>query len=311
MKKLLLVTIFIAMLFTVACANNENSTGDSDTSTLNGTINIDGSSTLYPVSEAISEEFSKSHKNVRVPVGVSGTGGGFKRFCKGEIDISNASRKIKSSEIEACKQNGVDFVELAVTYDGLTVVINKNNTWAKTMTVEQIKELFKPNSTVKTWKDLNPAWPDQTIKIYSPGADSGTFDYFTEAIVGESKASRNDSQISFSEDDNVLAQGISGDVNSIGYFGFSYYEENMNKIDAVSIDAGKGAILPSFDSISEGTYAPLGRELYVYVNKKSYERAEVKEYTLFLLDNVKNIAEQVGFVPLPEEMISEEKAKLP
>jgi phosphate transport system substrate-binding protein len=277
---------------------------------LKGTIQIDGSSTVYPFSEATSELFSKLHKDVRVPVGVSGTGGGFKRFCSGETDISNASRTIKSSEADLCKKNGVEYIELAVTYDGLTVVINKNNTWASNMTVGQLKELFKPNSTVKTWKDLNPAWPAQTIKLYSPGADSGTFDYFTEAIVGTAKSSRNDSQISFSEDDNVLVQGVSGDVNAIGYFGFSYYEENMTKLNAVSVDNTKGPITPTFTTISNGSYAPLSRELYIYVSKKSMDRPEVKAYVNYSIDNAKTIAKQVGFVPLPDSRYTSEKAKL-
>ncbi len=278
---------------------------------LKGTINIDGSSTVYPISEAVSEEFGKTYKDVRVPVGVSGTGGGFKRFCAGETDISNASRPIKSTEAAACKEKGIEYTELSVTFDGLTVVIHKDNTWAKTMTTGQLKALFKSGSTVKTWKDLNPAWPDDTIKIYSPGADSGTFDYFTEIINGKAKDSRNDSQISFSEDDNVLVQGVSGDKNSIGYFGFSYYEENASKLNAVLVDAGNGGVGPSFKSISNGSYAPLSRPLYIYMNNKAYnERPEVKVYVKFFLDNVKKVAGQVGFIPLTDAMYETQKAKL-
>lgn len=265
---------------------------------LKGTIDIDGSSTVFPITEAVAEEFGIIHKNVRIPVGVSGTGGGFKRFCAGETAISNASRPIKDSEKKACKQKGISYLEFAVAYDGLSVLVNPKNTWVKALTVEQLHAIFKADSTVKTWKDVNSAWPDEAIKIYSPGSDSGTFDYFTEAINKKAQSSRNDKQITFSEDDNALVQGISNDKNAIGYFGFAYYEENKKKLKLVPIDAGKGAITPSPKTIANGTYAPLSRPLFIYVNKKELSRPEVKEFTKFYLQNAGKLATEVGYIAL-------------
>lgn len=265
---------------------------------LSGTIDIDGSSTVFPLTEAVSEEFLKVNKNVRVPVGVSGTGGGFKRFCAGETVISNASRPIKSSEKLVCKEKGIQYLEFTVAYDGLSVLINKNNTFVDKLTVEELNAIFKPDSTVKTWKDVRSSWPDDTIKIYSPGADSGTFDYFTEAINGKAQASRNDKQITFSEDDNTLVSGIAGDKNAIGYFGFSYYEENKDKLKLVPIDGGKGAITPNAKTIANGTYAPLSRPLFIYVDKKAMSRPEVKAYVKFYLQNASKLSKDIGFVAL-------------
>lgn len=265
---------------------------------LSGTIDIDGSSTVFPLTEAVSEEFLKVNKNVRVPVGVSGTGGGFKRFCAGETVISNASRPIKSSEKLVCKEKGIQYLEFTVAYDGLSILINKNNTFVDKLTVEELNAIFKPDSTVKTWKDVRSSWPDDTIKIYSPGADSGTFDYFTEAINGKAQASRNDKQITFSEDDNTLVSGIAGDKNAIGYFGFSYYEENKDKLKLVPIDGGKGAITPNAKTIANGTYAPLSRPLFIYVDKKAMSRPEVKAYVKFYLQNASKLSKDIGFVAL-------------
>lgn len=265
---------------------------------LSGTIDIDGSSTVFPLTEAVSEEFLKVNKNVRVPVGVSGTGGGFKRFCAGETVISNASRPIKSSEKLVCKEKGIQYLEFTVAYDGLSVIINKNNTFVDKLTIEELNAIFKPDSTVKTWKDVRSSWPDNTIKIYSPGADSGTFDYFTEAINGKAQASRNDKQITFSEDDNTLVSGIAGDKNAIGYFGFSYYEENKDKLKLVPIDGGKGAITPNAKTIANGTYAPLSRPLFIYVDKKAMSRPEVKAYVKFYLQNASKLSKDIGFVAL-------------
>lgn len=267
---------------------------------MSGTIDIDGSSTVFPLTEAVSEEFLKTNKDVRVPVGVSGTGGGFKRFCAGETVISNASRGIKAQEKAACKKNGVQYLEFTVAYDGLSVLVNKNNTFVDKLTTAELKKIFEPDSKAKTWKDVRASWPDETIKIYSPGADSGTFDYFTEVINGKAKASRNDKQVTFSEDDNTLVAGISGDKYAIGYFGYSYYVENKDKLKVVPIDAGKGAITPDPRTIAKGTYSPLSRPLFIYVNKAAMARPEVKAYVKFYLTNASKLAKEIGFVALSD-----------
>lgn len=277
---------------------------------LKGTIDIDGSSTVFPLTEAVAEKFGKANKGVRVPVGVSGTGGGFKRFCAGEIAIANASRPIKESEAKICADKGIEYILLTVAYDGISVVTNPKNTWAKKLTVEQLKMIFDKDSKVKTWKDVDSAWPDKEIKIYSPGADSGTFDYFTEAINGKAKQSRNDKQISFSEDDNTLVQGISQDQYAIGYFGFSYYEENMDKLTLVSVDNGKAIVAPSLKTIADGTYAPLSRPLLIYVSKKALKRNEVKEFVKYYMTNVGKITKEVGFVGLSSKYYISEARKI-
>ncbi len=316
-SKGLMILVVFAMIFITACGSNSGSsttTGSSSTSTatpaaepevkLTGTINIDGSSTVFPLTEGIAEEFGKIYRDVRVPVGVSGTGGGFKRFCSGETDISNASRPIKDEEAELCKTSGVEFIELPVAYDGLSVLVSPLNDWVDYMTVTELHEIFKPESTVKTWADVRAGWPDNEIKIYSPGADSGTFDYFTEAINKKSQASRNDSQITFSEDDNVLVQGISGDKYAIGYFGFSYYEENQDALQLVAIDGekGLGPIEPNEVTINDSTYSPLSRPIFIYSTKEALERAEVLEFLTFYLTNAAEIGHEIGFIALPQEM---------
>jgi phosphate transport system substrate-binding protein len=278
---------------------------------LSGAIEIDGSSTVFPLMEAVAEEFSKENKDVRVPVGVSGTGGGFKRFCAGETDISNASRPIKAEEAETCKAAGVEYIELKATYDGLAVIVNPQNDWVDQLSVEELNAIFKPESTVVNWSDVRPEWPAEKIEIFSPGADSGTFDYFTEVINGKAQLSRNDNQVSFSEDDNVLVQGIAGSKNGIGYFGLAYYEENKDKIKDVAIVNKEGnAVLPSQETVMDKSYNPLGRPLFIYVKKTSYERPEVAAFTKYFMDNTNELAEEVGYIPLPEEMLAEEKAKL-
>jgi phosphate transport system substrate-binding protein len=264
-----------------------------------GLVKVDGSSTVFPLTEAVAEEFNKKFPNVRVMVGVSGTGGGFKKFTAGEIDISDASRTIKTEEVQMAAKNKIEYFEIPVSFDGITVVVNKNNTWAKTMTVAELKRIWEPESKVKTWKDVRPEWPNRAIKLYGPGTDSGTFDYFTEAINGKSKVSRPD--YSKSEDDNVLVQGIAGDLDSLGYFGFSYYEENIKKINAVSIDNGKGPVAPSAEAIGNGTYAPLSRRVYIYVSKAAAKREEIKEFIKFYINNAGLLAKEIGQVALPKE----------
>ncbi|WP_372636294.1 PstS family phosphate ABC transporter substrate-binding protein [Cohnella sp.] len=278
---------------------------------LGGTIQVDGSSTVFPLSEAVSEEFGKVHKEVRVPVGVSGTGGGFKRFCAGETAISNASRPIKAEEAQACKDKNIEYVELAVAFDGLSVIVSKNNTWVDKLSVAELNKIFEPNSKVVNWSDVRAEWPKEKIKIYSPGADSGTFDYFTEAVNKKAQASRNDSQVTFSEDDNVLVNGVAGDKNSIGYFGFAYYEHNASKLKLVPIVNKDGnAVLPAEKTINDGTYNPLSRPLFIYVNKKDLAREEVKEYVTFYLKNAGKLAKQVGYINLPQKMYDDGLAKL-
>src|SRR5512134_630002 len=239
---------------------------------------IDGSSTVFPVTEAVAEDFQKAKKQqVKVTVGISGTGGGFKKFCRAETDISNASRPILKSEMADCQKAGVEYIELPVAFDALTVVVNPKNAFIKQLTVAEMRKIWEPSAQGKVtrWSQVNPQWPDQPMKLFGPGADSGTFDYFTEAVVGKSKSSRGD--FTASEDDNVLVQGVANDRNALGYFGFAYYIENQKKLKAVAIDGGKGPVLPSAKSVEDGTYQPLSRPIFIYVSKKSLDsKPEVK-----------------------------------
>jgi phosphate transport system substrate-binding protein len=248
-------------------------------------VKIDGSSTVYPITEAVAEEFQKAEKNaIKVTVGISGTGGGFKKFCRGEIDISDASRPILKKEMEACAAAGIKYFELPVAFDALTVVINPKNTFIKQLTVEELKKMWEPaaQGKITRWNQVNPAWPDQPLKLFGAGADSGTFDYFTEAVVGKAKSSRGD--YTASEDDNVLVQGVTQDVNALGYFGYAYYAENTAKLKAVPVVNPKGkAVLPSMDNVLSGAYEPLSRPIFIYVSEKAYQRAEVKKFVEFYM----------------------------
>jgi phosphate transport system substrate-binding protein len=267
------------------------------------TVKIDGSSTVYPITEAVAEEFQKAKRGaIKVTVGISGTGGGFKKFCRGETDISNASRPITRKEMEDCKTAGIAYLEMPIAYDALTVVINPKNTWAKTMTVAELKKMWEPaaQGKVTNWNQINPAFPNAPLKLFGAGADSGTFEYFTEAIVGKSKASRGD--FTASEDDNVLVTGVSRDVNGIGYFGYAYYEANRGKLAAVSIvpgGGGKPAVAPSEQSVENGTYQPLSRPIFIYVNAKSASKPEVKEFVEYFNKNATQLVKEVKYVPLP------------
>ncbi|UCH53664.1 MAG: PstS family phosphate ABC transporter substrate-binding protein [Pseudomonadota bacterium] len=264
------------------------------------TIKIDGSSTVFPITEAVAEEFQKAKRGkVRVTVGISGTGGGFKKFCRGETDVSNASRPIQKKEMEACKKAGIEYFELPVAYDALTVMINPKNDWIKSMTVAELKKIWEPGAQGKItkWNQVNPKWPDAPLNLYGPGADSGTFDYFTEAVVGKAKSSRGD--FTASEDDNVLVQGVATDKNAFGYFGFAYYAENPNKLKAVPIDGGKGPIMPSAQTVENGTYEPLSRPIFIYVSKKAAAKPEIKEFVEFYLKNAAPLTREVKYVPLP------------
>lgn len=264
-------------------------------------VKIDGSSTVFPITEAMAEDFQKSTKGkVKVTVGISGTGGGFKKFCRGETDISDASRPILRKEMDDCKAAGVQYIELPIAYDALTVVIHPDNKWAQTLTLAELRKMWESGSQgkVKTWKQVNPAWPDQPLKLFGPGADSGTFDYFTEAVNGKAKSSRGD--FTASEDDNVLVQGVSRDINALGYFGFAYYVENKDKLRAVKIvdKAGPG-VEPSFETVINGTYQPLARPIFIYINSKSLERPEVKEFVEFYMKSAETLVREVKYVPLP------------
>jgi phosphate transport system substrate-binding protein len=265
-------------------------------------VKVDGSSTVFPITEAVAEEFQKAKKQtIKVTVGISGTGGGFKKFCRGETDISGASRPILKKEMDDCKTAGIEYFELPVAFDALTVVINPKNGFIKQLTVAEMKKMWEPGAQGKVtrWNQVNPQWPDAPMKLFGPGADSGTFDYFTEAVVGKSKSSRGD--FTASEDDNVLVQGVSRDVNGLGYFGYAYYIENKDKLKAVPIVNEKGqAILPSLEAVIAGTYSPLARPIFIYVNAKSLGKPEVKEFVQYYMTHGAKLAKEVKYVPLPD-----------
>ena len=263
------------------------------------TIEIDGSSTVFPVSEAVAEEFGKINSSVRVNVGVSGTGGGFKRFTAGDTDISDASRPIKDSEATLATENGVQYMELKVGTDGLSVMVNPQNDWAECLTVEELKKIWEPGSTISNWNQVRSDFPDRPLRLYGADTDSGTFDYFTEEIMGESGLSRSD--YTASADDNVLVQGISGDRNALGYFGYAYYAENEDKLKLVAVDNGNGCIAPTAATIEDGSYAPLSRPLFIYVSTKSLERPVVKAFVQFYMENSRDLVREVGYVPLPPD----------
>jgi phosphate transport system substrate-binding protein len=271
-------------------------------------ILADGSSTVGPFTTRAAENFKAENADVEVTVGISGTGGGFERFCRDEIDLANASRPIEDDEKQLCADAGVEYVELPVANDALTVVVNPENDWATCLTVDQLKAIWEPGSRVDNWQDVDPSFPDEPLRLYGPGTDSGTFDYFTSAIVGEEGESRTDYQAS--EDDNVTVEGVTGDKGAVGYFGFSYYEQNQDRVQAVEIDNGSGCVAPSVQTAQDGTYAPLSRPLFVYVKTSSLERPEVVEFLTYLIENGGEIAEQADFVPLTSEQLAAAKAKL-
>jgi phosphate transport system substrate-binding protein len=274
-------------------------------------IQIDGSSTVFPITEAVAEEFQKARRGkVKVTVGISGTGGGFKKFCRGETDIQDASRPILKQEMEACKGAGVEFIELPVAFDALTVIVNPKNNWSSSMTVAELKKIWEPSAQGKitNWNQVREKWPNAPLKLFGAGADSGTFDYFTEAVIGKAKSSRGD--FTASEDDNVLVQGVANDVNALGFFGFAYYAENTNKLKAVAIDNGKGAVGPSEKTVLDGSYQPLSRPIYIYVSKKSMAKPELKEFAAFYLQHAPKLVKEVKYVPLPGKVYAMGAARL-
>ena len=265
-------------------------------------IKIDGSSTVFPIAEAIAEEFQiQKRGKVRVTVGVSGTGGGFKKFCRGEIDIANASRPISVEEMEACRKAGIKYMELPVAFDALTVVINPNNKWVKdgVLTIADLRKMWEPSAQgrITTWKQVRGEWPAERLMLFGPGADSGTFDYFTEAVMGKAKSSRGD--FTASEDDNTLVQGVENNKSALGYFGFAYYSAHKDKMVAVKIDGGKGPVAPSIENVINGTYSPLSRPLFVYVKESAAARPEVREFVQFMMTQGADLVTEVGYVPLP------------
>lgn len=273
---------------------------------LTGEIKADGSSTVGPITQVAAEEFSKVQKDVKVPVGISGTGGGMKKMAAGELDIANASRKIKEAELADIKAKGFDVVEFQVAYDGITVVVNKANTWVETIKPEELKKIWEPDSKVQTWKDVNPAWPNEKIKLYGPGTDSGTLDFFTEKINGKEKAIRKD--YTPSEDDNVLVQGIAGDKNAMGFFGYAYFFEQKDKLKDLGIDAGKGVVKADVNTIKNSTYH-ISRPLFVYVRKDSLQKEHVKEFVKFYLENAKKIVSAAHYVPMDDYKAELDKLK--
>lgn len=319
MKRITALALGLALTATVAgcgsatnnaessASNADNTSAASTAEKLGGQIVIDGSSTVYPITMAVAEEFKNEQPGVEVSVAMSGTGGGMKKFVAGEIDICDASRPIKQEEIDQAKAKGIDYVELEVAYDGISVVVNKDNNWVDSITTAELNKIWAKDSQVKTWKDVNPAWPAEPLKLYGPGTDSGTFEFFTEQINKKAKESRTD--YTPSEDDNVLVQGIAGDKDAMGYFGFAYYEENQDKLRVLKIDDGKGPIEPTAASIKDKSYSPLSRPLFIYINKAKMDQPQVKAFVKYYIDNAATLSEEVGYVPLDSYDAVKEKIK--
>ncbi len=286
--------------------SGDNTSGDS--SQVSGTIRIDGSSTVGPLTEAAAEAFQGENGEVRVTVGTSGTGGGFEKFCAGETDISDASREIEDDEIAACKKEGVTYEAFQVANDGISLVANPENDWATCLTVEQLKTIWNTGSKVDNWNQVDPSFPDQELALYGPGTDSGTFDFFTDKINGEEGASRSD--YNATEDDNVTVQGVEGDKGGLGYFGLSYLEQNKDQLAGVEVDAGDGCVAPSTETVQDGSYTPLSRPLFIYVKGSSLAKPEVEAFVQYYLDNAATLAEQALFVPLTDEQQAELQPKL-
>ncbi|OHB64741.1 MAG: protein sphX [Planctomycetes bacterium RBG_13_62_9] len=298
MKRTTICLMALVLASTVSGCRKQPTTGS--------LIRIDGSSTVFPITEAVAEEFQKSHPRARVAVGVSGTGGGFKRFGIGDSDISDASRPIKPSEVELCRKNGIEYVELPVAYDGLAVLVNPRNDWADSITVAELKKLWSPEAQgqITRWSQIRPGWPDEEIHLFGPGVDSGTYDYFTLATVGKEGSSRGD--FTASEDDNVLVQGIATDRLALGFFGLAYYEENRDRLKLVPVDDenddnGKGPIAPSLTTVMDGTYQPLSRPIFIYISTKSLDRPEIADFVRFYLAHAAELVKEVGYIPLSNE----------
>ncbi|MEX1382203.1 PstS family phosphate ABC transporter substrate-binding protein [Lutibacter sp.] len=305
MKKL--VFIISLAIVAISCGEKKEKKETSETTFLEGTIKVDGSSTVFPVTEAVAEEFRAVQPKVKVTIGVSGTGGGFKKFSRGETNISNASRPIKDKEIAACEENNISYLELEVAYDGLAVLVNPENDWVDSFTVEELKKIWEPaaQGVIMKWNQIRPEWPNEEIHLFGPGVASGTYDYFTEAIVGKSGSSRGD--FTASEDDHVLVQGIVGDKYALGFFGLAYYAENKDKLTLIGVNNGEEVVKPTLETVSNGTYRPLSRPLFIYVNSTSIKSPEVVEFVNFYIDNATELSEDVGYIPLPSELYTKQK----
>jgi phosphate transport system substrate-binding protein len=306
------VAFVLVGLLAAACGNTDEAGGggggDGGGTELSGSVLGDGSSTVFPITQAVAEEFTAENPNVKVSIGVSGTGGGFEKFCAGETDIQDASRPIESDEQAVCEENGIEYVELQIALDGLSVVANPANDWADCLTVDQLKAIWEPKSTIDNWSEIPDAsFPDRPLTLYGAGTDSGTFDYFTDAIVGEEGASRSD--YTASEDDNVLVQGVAGDENALGYFGYAYYVQNADKLKLIAVDGGEGCVSPDPTTINDGSYAPLSRPLFVYVKRASLAKPEVVAFMDFLMETAPALVEEVGFVDVDDATYQAEVAE--
>ena len=315
LRFLLVAALALLSLFVAACGDDGGTGGGGGDSTssgaaknLSGTIRIDGSSTVGPLSEAAAEGFQGENGGVRVTVGTSGTGGGFEKFCAGETDISDASREIKPEEAAVCKSKGIKYEEFQVANDGIAVVVNKDNDWASCLTVDQLKKIWDKGSKVKTWNQVDPKFPNEKLELYGPGTDSGTFDFFTKEVNGEEDQSRSD--YSATEDDNVTVQGVEGSKGGLGYFGLSYYEQNKDKMKVVKIDGGGGCVEPTTATVQDASYKPLSRPLFIYVKATSIKKPEVKGFVEYYLDNTATLTKQALFVPLTADQESKLKPKL-
>ncbi|MDX1586649.1 MAG: PstS family phosphate ABC transporter substrate-binding protein [Balneolaceae bacterium] len=303
MRKYFALAICIGTLFS-ACSGGSSGDG------LSGEVKIDGSSTVFPITEAVAEEFRSEAPGVRVTVGVSGTGGGFQKFIRGDIDINNASREIKPSEITEAEESGVDYVRLSVAYDGLAVVVNPQNDWVDYFTVEELEKIWEPSAqgNITRWSQIRDGWPDEEFHLYGPGVASGTYDYFTEAIVGQSGSSRGD--FTASEDDNVLVQGIATDKFALGFFGLAYFEENADRLKLIGVKDGEGEpVEPSIETVSNNTYTPLSRPLFIYVSESAAQKKPVQEFVNFYLNNAPELAKDIGYVPMPDSAYQNQKDK--
>jgi phosphate transport system substrate-binding protein len=306
--------LVLAMVAAVGCGASAQDARPGHSGAGASLVTLDGSSTVFPISEAVAEEFQKVEHSARVTVGISGTGGGFQKFCRGETDISDASRPISATEVEACSKAGIAYIELPIAYDGIAIAVNPKNTWATTITTEELKKIWAPEAqgNVKRWSQVRDGWPDRELHLFGAGVDSGTYDYFTEAINGTAKASRGD--FTSSEDDNILVEGISGDELALGFIPFAYFEDSQDKLKLLPVDDGKasngnGPILPSFDTIGNGTYAPLSRPIFIYVSRQAAERPEVDKFVDFYLQNADTLVREVGYVGLGESTYARTAAR--
>lgn len=297
MKTLKLTSLAFILALFFSCGNNTTNDEKNSDAKSTKSIEIDGSSTVYLITEAVAEEFKKDHKDVHVSIGFSGTGGGFKKFSRGETHISDASRPIKEAEANDCKANNINFLELTVAYDGLAVIANPKNTWLNDITVDELKKLWEPEAQGKimTWNQIRPEWPNEKITLFGPGTASGTFDYFTEAINGKSGSCRGD--YSASEDDNVLVQGVAGDTYALGFFGLAYYEENKDKLKLIKV----AGVAPSAATVMDGTYKPLSRPLFIYVNANALSNSSIVDFVNFYLQNASKLSSEVGYISLKDE----------